>query len=199
MIKPRYKNGALEDFMPRKQKRARFDYEHASYEDIVAYKQKLFESNKLFFGKTYRERYREEIKRFNLPNTMGMVFNDPALARAEAIRQIELMTGKFAYNRGRQARENMVKMIDKLGGSEALKKYASKISLKDLERHSEEYDYLFRMLEGYGEADKEGIDDEDILGDIADTFLEIERRKKEAKGEEFDDEDELELLSDWEV
>ena len=48
------------------------------------------------------------------------------------------------------------------------------------------------MLEGYGDASKEGIDDEDILGDIADTFLEIERRKKEAKGEEFDDEDELE-------
>lgn len=180
-------------------KKPRFDYENASYEDIVAYRQKLFESNKLFFGKTYRDRYIEETRRFNLPNTMGMFFSDPALARAEAIRQIELMTGKFAYNRGRQARENMVKMIDKLGGSEALKKYASKISLKDLERHSEEYDYLFRMLEGYGEASKEGIDDEDILGDIADTFLEIERRKKEAKGEEFDDEDELELLSDWEV
>ena len=98
-------------------RKQRFDYEHASYEDIVAYKQKLFESNKLFFGKTYRDRYIDEIHRFNLPNTMGMVFSDPALARAEAIRQIELMTGKFAYNRGRQARENMVKMIDKLGGS----------------------------------------------------------------------------------
>ena len=180
-------------------RKQRFDYEHASYEDIVAYKQKLLESNKLFFGKTYRDRYIGEIRRFNLPNTMGMVFNDPALARAEAIRQIELMTGKFAYNRGRQARENIAKMIDKLGGSEALKKYASKISLKDLERHSEEYDYLFRMLEGYGEASNEAIDNEDILGDIADTFLEIERRKKESKGEEFDDEDELELLSDWEV
>lgn len=185
--------------MPRKRKKSRFDYENAPLEEILAYKQKLFESNKLFFGKPYRERYIEEIHRFNLPNTMGAVFTDPAVARAEAIKQIELMTGKFAFNRGRQARENIAKMIDKLGGSESLKKYASKISLRDLERHSEEYDYLFRMLEGYGEAGKEGIDDEDILGDIADTFLEIERRKKEAKGEEFNDEDELELLSDWEV
>ena len=180
-------------------RKPRFDYENASLRDIIAYRQKLFESNRKFFGKTFRDRYISEIKRFNQPNTMGMTFSDPELMRSETIKQIEIMTGKFAFSRGRQARENVVSMITKLGGSENLKKYASKLSLTDLERHAEEYDYMFRLLEGYGKATDEGSDDEDILGDLADTFLDIERRKKEAKGEELTDEDELELLSKWEV
>lgn len=180
-------------------KKQRFDYENASYEDIIAYRQRLFESNRKFFGKTFRDRYISEIRRFNLPNTMGMIFKDPALARAEAIKQIEIMTGKYAYERGRIAKESLDTMLKKLGASESLRKYASRISLKDLERHSEEYNYLFRILEGYGKAHEEGEDDESILGDIADTFLDIERRKRLAKGGQLTDEDELELLSEWEV
>lgn len=165
-------------------RKPRFDYENAPYEDIVAYRQKLFESNKKFFGKTYRDRYIGEIRRFNLPNTMGMVFKDPALARSEAIKQIELMTGKFAYNRARQARINMTKMIDSLADGkdyQKLKKFAMSVSLTDLERHSEEYDFMFRLLSGYGEASKE-FDNEDILSDVIDTFAEIQERKLRAKG-----------------
>lgn len=175
-----------------KKKKVRFDYENASLEDILAYKQKLFESNRKFFGKTYRERYITEINRFNLPNTMGKTFADPALMRTETIKQIELMTGKFAFNRGRQARENLIRMIDKLSPAgmeyKRLKKFASTISLVDLERHSEEYDFMFRILEGYGEASKE-FENEDIISDVIDTFAEIQERKLRAKGVTWNEDD----------
>ena len=175
-----------------KKKKVRFDYENASLEDILVYKQKLFESNRKFFGKTYRERYISEINRFNLPNTMGKTFPDTELMRTETIKQIELMTGKFAFNRGRQARENLMEMIDKLSPAgveyKELKKFAKTISLVDLDRHSEEYDFMFHILEGYGEASKE-FDNEDILDDVIDTFAEIQERKLRAKGVIWNEDD----------
>ena len=172
-------------------RKPRFDYENASLEDIIAYRQKLFESNRKFFGKTFRDRYISEIKRFNQPNTMGMTFSDPELMRSETIKQIEIMTGKFAFNRARQARENLATMIDNLGNGKdytKLKKFALSLSLTDIERHSEEYDYLFRLLSGYGEASKD-FDNEDIINDVIETFAETQEMKLEAKGITWNEDD----------
>ena len=83
-------------------------------------------------------------------------------------------------------------MIDKLSPAgmeyKRLKKFASTISLVDLERHSEEYDFMFRILQGYGEASKE-FDNEDILDDVIDTFAEIQERKLRAKGVTWNEDD----------
>lgn len=166
--------------------RSRFDFDNMTDEGIENLKRSMFESNRKIFGFSYRERYRKEVKRFNLPMTMGVKFDNPALARQEAIRQIKLMTGEYAYERARIARENLVTMLGKIGGNQFSKIFAMKLSLTDLVNHAEEYQYLFSKLEGYGGKNEEGDSDEDILKQVLNTFAEIQARRLLGRGVTWD-------------
>lgn len=167
--------------------RSRFDFENMTTEAIESIKQSMFESNRKIFGTSYREKYIKEIKRFNLPMTMGIKFDNPFLARQEAIKQIQIMTGEYAYNRARQARINLVTMLSKIGGNQASKVFALKLSLTDLVNHAEEYDYLFSKLEGYGGKNEEGDSDQDVLKEVLRTFEEIQTRRLMGRGVTWDD------------
>lgn len=163
-------------------KRIRFNYETATLEELRERRQFLFESNKKLFGKTARERYIEVIERFNLPNTLGLRISDPKLERAELRKQISIMTGGYEYHRSAVARENLAEMVRKLSFKvdsvrgkdiyrhQGLIDFIKTLSLQDIMRHSEEYDYIFRVLGGYGEASEEGSSNEDIINDIADSL-----------------------------
>ena len=168
--------------------RSRFDFDNMTTESIEAIKQSMFESNRKIFGYSYKDRYIKEIKRFNLPMTMGLKFDNPFLARQEAIKQIQIMTGEYAYNRARQARINLVTMLSKIGGNQASKIFALKLSLTDLVNHAEEYDYLFSKLEGYGGKNEEGDSDHDILKEVLRTFKEIQERRLMGRGVTWDEE-----------
>ena len=161
-----------------RKKRIRFDYKNATLEDLRAYKQKLFESNRKLFGATPRARYQEVTERFGIPNTMGATFSNADLEKAELKKQISIMTGGYEYHRAGVARENLAEMIRKLSFKDSNGDYVNQgmidfiktLSLNDMMRHSEEYNYIFRLLEGYSEAMDEDSSNEDILEDIADSL-----------------------------
>lgn len=178
-------------------KRIRFDYERATLEELRAYRTRLFESDRKLFGKTPRARYQEVTERFRLPQTLGVSFMDPELERREIRKQISIMTGGYEYHVAKTARESLGKMLERLGASDAMIEYSKTLSLSDIQYHSEEYNYLFRILQGYqvSLAQDEG-DAEPILGDIADTFIEIERKRH---GGKLTEKEIIELLGEWEV
>ena len=161
-----------------RKKRIRFDYKNATLEDLRAYKQKLFESNRKLFGQIPRYRYAEVVNRFGIPMTMGNKFDTPELEKAELKKQISIMTGGYEYHRARIARDNLIEMVKKLSYRDDNNQYVHQgmidfiktLSLNDMMLHSEEYNYIFRQLEGYAQQMADDVSTDDLLEDLADSF-----------------------------